>query len=248
MTKDFCHNCKRQASFRKTRRVSTVRQTEVAYCPCYRNRKSSCHPGMRNFFTSGESVHFHFKEDDLWSLLLLGKHRRGQLLTSWSYLKASVPREEDFNDYIFQQDGAPPDFHTAARNHLNARLLVTSCGADGRQDRQTKLDMISSCEAVFVVPQSRSLTEFKKRITTVTASLSRETAKSLRQVGLPSTHLPCDSWSTHRVSVRCEKSFASSSVHWCQLELLSMPHVFCITLKEWLFSWPSYIHLFFEYI
>jgi hypothetical protein len=70
------------------------------------------------------------------SLPLLGKHRRGQLLTSSSYLMASVPGEEDFNDFIFQQDGTPPDFHTAVRNHLNVHLLVmvqmvdktSSCG------------------------------------------------------------------------------------------------------------------------
>jgi hypothetical protein len=57
-------------------------------------------------------------------------------LNQLTYLTASFPGEEDFNDCIFQQDAAPPDFHTAVRNHLKAYLLVT-CGADGRQDRQT---------------------------------------------------------------------------------------------------------------
>jgi hypothetical protein len=154
MTNDFCQNCKRQASFRKTRRVSTIKQIELAHCPCYRNRKSSCHPRMRNLFTIGESVHFYFKEEDLWSLLLLGKHRRGQLLTSWSYLMACVPGEEAFNDFIFQQYGSPPHFHAAVRNHLNAHLLVTSRWQP-RSPNLTPYDFLLWGK-VFVAPQSRS--------------------------------------------------------------------------------------------
>jgi len=45
---------------------------------------------------------------------------------------------------------------------------------------------------VFVAVQARSLAGFKKRITPATASLSRDAAKSLRRVGLPSRHLPSD--------------------------------------------------------
>ena len=62
---------------------------------------------------------------------------------------------------------------------------------------------------VFVASQSRPLTEFKKRIKAGIASLTMDTAKSLRRGGLPSRYLPSDSWSTHRVSVRCEESFAT---------------------------------------
>jgi hypothetical protein len=48
-------------------------------------------------------------------------------LTGNSYLEmltlCLLPQlEKDSNDFIFQQDGAPPHFHMAVRNHLNAHL------------------------------------------------------------------------------------------------------------------------------
>jgi hypothetical protein len=60
--------------------------------------------------------------------------------------------KEDSNDFIFQQDGAPPHFHMTARNHLNAHLPgdgsvvqepMTSCGEDDCRDRHAT----SSCGA-----------------------------------------------------------------------------------------------------
>jgi hypothetical protein len=42
--------------------------------------------------------------------------------------------EEDSNDFIFQQDGAPPHFHMAVRNHLNAHLPWRWFGREGAND------------------------------------------------------------------------------------------------------------------
>jgi hypothetical protein len=42
--------------------------------------------------------------------------------------------EEDFNDFIFQQDGAPPHFHIAVRDHLNAHLPWRWIGRAGAND------------------------------------------------------------------------------------------------------------------
>jgi hypothetical protein len=174
---------------------------------------------------------------------LLGKYRGRRLLTSWLYLTASVPEEEDFNEFIFQKDEAPPFETTWTHNCWWRRVVQMAAKIANLTPYGFFL-----WGKVFAAPQSRSLTEFKKRNTPATASHSRDTAKSFRRVGLPSRHLPSDSWSTHRVSVRYEKSFARSSVDWCQLKFLSTPHVFCITLKEWSFLWLSYINLFYEYI
>jgi hypothetical protein len=54
-------------------------------------------------------------------------------------------------------------------------------------------------------------------------------AQSLGRVGLSSRHLPCDSRSTYRVSVRCVQNFESSSIDWCRCEVLSMPHLFSVS-------------------
>jgi hypothetical protein len=42
--------------------------------------------------------------------------------------------EEDSNDFIFQQDEAPPHFHMALRNHLNAHLPRRLIGRAGAND------------------------------------------------------------------------------------------------------------------
>jgi hypothetical protein len=71
------------------------------------NRKSSCHPRARKRFTKKECV-----ENTVTGYSYL------DMLTSWL-----LPQlEEDSNDFIFQQYGAPPHFHMAVRNHLNAHL------------------------------------------------------------------------------------------------------------------------------
>jgi hypothetical protein len=46
---------------------------------------------------------------------------------------------------------------------------------------------------------------------------------------LSSRHLPCDSRSTYRVSVRCVLNFESFSVFWCRCEVVSMPHLFYVS-------------------
>jgi hypothetical protein len=55
------------------------------------------------------------------------------------------------------------------------------------------------------------------------------TAQSLGRVGLSSQHLPCDSPSTYRVSVRCVQNFESFSIDWCRCEVLSTPHLFSVS-------------------
>jgi hypothetical protein len=42
--------------------------------------------------------------------------------------------EEDSNDFIFQQDGAPPHFHMAVRNHLKTHLPRRWIGRAGASD------------------------------------------------------------------------------------------------------------------
>jgi hypothetical protein len=42
--------------------------------------------------------------------------------------------QEDSNDFIFQQDGVPPHFHMAVRNHLNAHLPQRWIGRAGAND------------------------------------------------------------------------------------------------------------------
>jgi hypothetical protein len=54
-------------------------------------------------------------------------------------------------------------------------------------------------------------------------------AQSLGRAGLSSRHLPCDSRSTYRVSVRCVQNFESFSIDWCRCEVLSTPHLFSVS-------------------
>jgi hypothetical protein len=54
-------------------------------------------------------------------------------------------------------------------------------------------------------------------------------AQSLGRVGLSSQHLPCDSRSTYRVSVRCVQNFESFPIDWCVCEVLSTPNVFSVS-------------------
>jgi hypothetical protein len=56
-----------------------------------------------------------------------------------------------------------------------------------------------------------------------------DTAQSLGRVGLSSRHLPCDSRSTYRVSVRCVRNFESFSIDWWKCEVLSPPHLLSIS-------------------
>jgi hypothetical protein len=47
--------------------------------------------------------------------------------------------------------------------------------------------------------------------------------------GLLSRHLPCDSRSTYRVSVRCVQNFESFFIDWCRCEFPSTPHLFSLS-------------------
>jgi hypothetical protein len=55
-------------------------------------------------------------------------------------------------------------------------------------------------------------------------------AQSLGRAGLSSRHLPCDSRSTYRISVRCLQNFESFSIDWCRCEVLRTPHLFSVPL------------------
>jgi hypothetical protein len=50
--------------------------------------------------------------------------------------------------------------------------------------------------------------------------------------GLSSRHLPCDSRSTYRVSVRCVQNFESFSIDWCRCEVLSTLHLFSVSFLK----------------
>jgi hypothetical protein len=82
---------------------------------------------------------------------------------------------------------------------------------------------------VFVLPLPRSLPDSRQRITTAISSITRDTAQSLGRVGLSSRHLPCDSRSTYRISVRCIQNFVSFSIEWYRYEVLSTPHLFSVS-------------------
>jgi hypothetical protein len=98
---------------------------------------------------------------------------------------ASAQLEEDFNDFIFQQDGAPPHFHMAVRNHLNAHLPRRWIGCAGASDFvwcrwPPRSPDLTPCDfflwgymkdKVFVPPLPRSLPELRQRITTVIVSI-----------------------------------------------------------------------------
>jgi hypothetical protein len=60
----------------------------------------------------------------------------------------------------------------------------------------------------------------------------RHSAQSLGRAGLSSRHLPCDSRSTYRVSVRCIQNFESFSIDWCRCEVLSAPHLFSVSFES----------------
>jgi hypothetical protein len=75
-------------------------------------------------------------------------------------------------------------------------------------------------DKVFVPCIPQSLPELRQWITSVMASITRDTAQSLGRVGLSSRHLSCDSRRTYRVSVRCVQNFESFSIDWCRCEVL----------------------------
>jgi hypothetical protein len=133
-------------------------------------------------------------------------------------------------------------FHMEPPNRAS-RLLVAAAIHDLLPTQPTEINAprspdLTPCDfflwgyikyKVFVPPLQRSLPDLRQRITSAIASTTRDTAQSLRRVGLSSRHLPCDSWSTDRVSVRCVQNFESFSIDWCRCEVLSTPHLFSVS-------------------
>jgi hypothetical protein len=91
----------------------------------------------------------------------------------------------------------------------------------------------NSCATCMSHIISRSLPELRQRIKTATAFISRDTEQSLGRVGLSSRHLPYDSRSTYRVSVRCVQNFESFSIDWCRCEVLSTTNLFSVSFLKW---------------
>jgi hypothetical protein len=100
--------------------------------------------------------------------------------------------EEDSNDFIFQQDGAPSHFHMAVRDHLNAHLPRRRIGHAGANDVvwcrwPPRSPDLTPCDfflwghikyKVSVPPLPRSLPEMRQRITTaMTPSLGTHRTK-----------------------------------------------------------------------
>jgi hypothetical protein len=97
--------------------------------------------------------------------------------------------EDDSNDFIFQQDGAPRHFHMALRNHLNAHLPRRWIGRAGANDVvwcrwPPRSPDVTPCDfflwgyikdKVFVPPLPRSLSELRQRISSAIASVTSDT-------------------------------------------------------------------------
>jgi hypothetical protein len=97
--------------------------------------------------------------------------------------------EEDFNDFIFQKDGASTHFHMAVRKHMNAHLPWRWIGRAGANDVvwcrwPPRSPDLTPCDfflwgyikdKVSVPPLPRSLPELRQRFTTAIASITRDT-------------------------------------------------------------------------
>ncbi|PSN43404.1 hypothetical protein C0J52_26690, partial [Blattella germanica] len=96
--------------------------------------------------------------------------------------------EEDSQDFIFQQDGAPPHFHNDVRMYLNEQLPQRWIGRTGRDDEallkwppmspdMTPCDFfLWGCikDKVFVPPLPRDLVELRGRIRDAFAAITRD--------------------------------------------------------------------------
>lgn len=149
--------------------------------------------------------------------------------------------EEDSNDFIFQQDGAPPHFHITIRNHLNAHHTQRWIGRAGAND-------VVCCRWPSRSPDLTLLVGLHKRQSSrlsYAAVISRveaanhnccsfhhwgQSAHNMEWVGFSYRHLASDnSRSTYRVSVRCVQSSERFSIDWCMCEVLSTPHLFSVS-------------------
>jgi hypothetical protein len=95
---------------------------------------------------------------------------------------------EESEDFIFQQDGAPPHFHTAVRAHLNKHLPNRWIGRAGQADssfmkwppRSPDLTPCDFClwghikDFVYVPPLPRDIDELKRRISEADASVTAD--------------------------------------------------------------------------
>lgn len=96
--------------------------------------------------------------------------------------------EEDSQDFIFQQDGAPPHFHNDVRWYLNEHLPQRWIGRTGRDDEALlkwppRSPDMTPCDfflwgfvkdRVFVPPLPRDLMELRERIREAFAAVTRD--------------------------------------------------------------------------
>ncbi|KAJ4441070.1 hypothetical protein ANN_10920 [Periplaneta americana] len=94
-------------------------------------------------------------------------------VTGYSYLDmlqqwlVSQLRQDLDDDFIFQQDGAPPHFHNAVRAYLNTKMSDRWIGRAG--------------DRVFVPPLPRDLEELKTRIREAAAMVTEDMLKRVRE-------------------------------------------------------------------
>ena len=96
---------------------------------------------------------------------------------------------EDSDNFIFQQDGAPPRWHNEVRRYPNEALAHRWIGRCAEQDlallawppRSPDLTVCDfflwGCieDMVYVAPMPATLAELRKRITTAVNSIDRDT-------------------------------------------------------------------------
>jgi hypothetical protein len=107
-----------------------------------------------------------------------------EMLRNWL-----MPRlTEESEDFIFQQDGAPPHFHGAVRAHLNEHLPNRWTGRAGQADsplmkRPPRSPDLTTCDfflwghikdLVYVPPLPRDIDELKRRISEAAAYVTAD--------------------------------------------------------------------------
>lgn len=100
-------------------------------------------------------------------------------------------RQDLDDDFIFQQDGAPPHFHNAVRAYLNTEMSDRWIGRAGVRDRcfmtwPPRSPDMTACDfflwgylkdRVFVPPLPRDLEELKTRIREAAATVTEDMLK-----------------------------------------------------------------------
>jgi hypothetical protein len=89
-------------------------------------------------------------------------------------------------------------------------------------------------DKVFVSPLPRYLPQLRQRITTATASITRDTLHKVLDELDYSLNICRVTRRAHVESVRCVQSFESFSNDWCRCEVLSTKHLFSISFWKWI--------------